>query len=321
MKSRLSKLVAKLKFKRPDNLKVVVLSIGAATVFWLFNALNEEASTTVNYPVSWQFDSEKYIVVDELPEKIRINVKGLGWNLLRASFGFKVKPITIALGNPAASKKIAGVSLTNRIANELDELKLNYILDDTLRLNIDLRGQRSFRVDVDSAGISLAENYRITSPIACNVELMELSGPATMLKSIPSDSFLLHIREENINSDFDEQVAFEIERPELFLFNPRSARVTFSVAEFTAAERQVVIEQVGFPENSKVFLQDTVSTVEFWVRADLEPDIVADSFKVIADYSLVNMLDSTLTLHIQKTPPQVTDVRLALPQVKLGYEQ
>ena len=321
MKSRIADLIARLKFNRPDNLKVVILSIGTAAIFWIFNALNHDYETTVGYPVNWQFNTEKYIVVDELPSKVNINVKGLGWNLLRASFGFKVKPITIVLNNPAASKKIAGVSLTNRIADELEELRLNYVLDDTLKLNIDTRAVRSFAVYVDSASISLKENYRIVSPISCDTDLLELEGPKSMLDSIDSDKYELVIKEKDISSDYDEQVDFEIARADLFLFKPRSAHVAFSVAEFINDEKQVMVEQVGFPEDKSIYIADSVGIVQYTVRKDLEQEVIADSIKIIADFTLINPLDSTLVLTIEKYPPEISGVHLALPQVKVQYQQ
>ena len=178
------------------------MSIGTAAIFWFFNALNKDYDTTLGYPVNWQFDSEEYIVIDELPARIRINVNGLGWNLLRASMGFKVKPVTIILSNPAANKKIAGVSLTNRVDDELEDIQLNYILDDTLIINIDKRGTRSFGVYIDSANISLAENYRIVSPISYDIDLLELEGPITLINSNPGDSFLINIKKKELKNNF-----------------------------------------------------------------------------------------------------------------------
>ena len=297
------------------------MSIGTAAIFWFFNALNKDYDTTLGYPVNWQFDSETYIVIDELPERIRVNVNGMGWNLLRASLGFKVKPVVIILNNPSANKKVAGVSLTNRVDDELEDLQLNYILDDTLNINIDKRGTRSFGVYIDSANISLAENYRIVSPISYDIDLLELEGPTTLINSNPSDSFLITIENKELSGDFDEQIDFEIERQELFLFRPKSAHVSFSVAEFVQVERQVLINRVGFPENGNIFLQDTLCTVQFLVRKDLEQAIVADSFKIEANFTEVDSRDSTLILRIQKTPPQVLEVLIALPQVQLTYEE
>ena len=297
------------------------MSIGTAAIFWFFNALNKDYDTTIGYPVNWQFDSESYIVIDELPERIRINVNGLGWNLLRASLGFKVKPVTIILNNPDASKKIAGVSLTNRVDDELEDLQLNYILDDTLAINVDKRGSRSFGVYIDSANISLAENYRIVSPISFDIDLLELEGPISRINSHPSDSFVVSIKAQQLTGDFDEQIDFEIERPELFLFRPKSTHVTFSVAEFVHAERQIIISQLDFPEGGNTHLKDTTCTVQFLVRKDLEATIVADSFMIAANFTQINKLDSTLVLRIQKTPLEVLDVLIAHPQVQLSYEE
>ena len=296
-----------------------MLSIAVAAIFWLFTALSKEYDTTIAYPVNWQFDNELYIVVDELPDKININVQGLGWNLIRASSGLNIVPIPIILNNPLASKKLAGVSLTNRVDNELEKLKLNYVLDDTLYLNIDQRGTRSFAIYVDSANISMDENYRIISSITCEVDIMELEGPLTMLNNIKSDSFLVTIKEQQINNDFSEQIEFEIERPELFLFRPRSAQVSFTVAEFVESERELVLEKINFPNNNNIFIVDTLCTILFLVRKDLEPTVRADSFRIIADFNNASLLDSTLMLEINSYPKDIIDVRLAHPQLRLQF--
>ena len=78
---------------------------------------------------------------------------------------------------------------------------------------------------------------------------------------------------------------------------------------------------MDFPEGGNIFLKDTVCTVQFLVRKDLEPTVVADSFKIAANFADINRLDSTLILRIQKIPPEVLDVLIALPHVQLSYEE
>lgn len=298
---------------------MAVLAIATATVFWLFNALNKEYDATVGYPINWEFDSEEYIIVDELPSSIKINVKGLGWNLIRASLGLKVTPISIVLGNPAANKKIPGVSLTNRVADDLEELQLNYILEDTLHMNIDHRDRRSFAVYVDSVGISVAENHRIVSPVNYNVHLLEIEGPRSMLYESKSDSFLIRIDEQQISSNYNEEIRFRLDRPELFRFNPPTLNVNFEVADFVNTERTVVIDQIGFPEDGRISLIDTTCVVQFVVRRDVESTIVADSFSIIADFNLINKTDSSLMLRAVTAPPNVLETRVANPQVRVRY--
>ena len=300
---------------------MVVLAIATATVFWLFNALNKEYDATVGYPISWEFDSEQYIIVDELPSSIRINVRGLGWNLLRASLGLKVSPISIVLGNPAVNRKIPGVSLTNRVADDLEELQLNYILEDTLHMNIDYRDKRSFAVYVDSSSISLSENFRVVSPVNFDVQLLEIEGPRELLYENRSDSFLISINEDQINGNYNEDIRFTLERPELFRFNPPSLNVNFEVAEFILTERTVVIDRIDFPEDSSRYLQDTTCIVQFVARMDREQNIAADSFKIVADYNLLNNTDSTLMLNIAKVPPDALETRVTSPQVRVQYNE
>lgn len=321
MRSRISNLLKRITKNRPENLRVVILAMFTATVFWLFNALNKEYDATVGYPIEWQFDSEDYIIVEEPPSTIRINVKGLGWNLIRASLGLKVAPISIVLSNPAANKKIPGVSLTNRVADNLEQLELNYILDDTLHMDIDYRAKRSFGVYIDSAAISLAENYRIVSPVSYDVHLLEVEGPKALLYENPSDSFLISISEQQITDNFDENIRFRFDRPELFRFNPPTVNVNFVVAEFVAAERNVVIERLDFPDDGTIALQDTNCTVQFVVRRDFEESVRADSFEIVADYKLLNELDSTLLLNVAKVPANVFETRITNPQVRVQYNE
>ena len=109
------------------------------------------------------------------------------------------------------SSKIPGVSLTNRVADDLDELQLNYILEDTLHMNIDYRDKRSFAVYVDSTGISVADNFRIVSPVIYDVHLLEIEGPRALLHANPSDSFLIAVHENQINGNYNDEIQFEVD--------------------------------------------------------------------------------------------------------------
>lgn len=297
------------------------MSVGTAATFWFFNALNKEYDTTLGYPVTWQFDTGNYMIVDELPDKIQINVKGLGWTLLRTSMGLRVNPIPIVLNNPASRKQIAGASLTNRVADELEDLTLNYILDDSLSVNIDRRGTRSFGVYIDSANISLSENYRIISKVNYDVDLVELEGPLNMINQIESDSFFVKIDETDIDANFNDEIEFSIERQDLHVFRPAAVQVSFEVAEFITSTREVPVTKLDFPENTNAYIRDSLCTVEFLVRRDFEEQVLADSFRVVANYTLINEPDSTLILDIEKTPPEVFNVRLTLPQIRLYYNE
>lgn len=315
---------SKIKFPRlrkPNNLKVVVLCVTTAATFWLFSALNKNYDTSLRYPIKWGYDPDTYIAINELPDRIQMNVSGLGWNLVRASMGLKVDPLTIRLTSPSLQKKIPGVSLANNVAEELEGLVLNYIVDDTLYLDIDQRGTRSFAVYVDSANISMAANYKITSPINYNVHLMELRGPLTMLQQMPSDSFLVSLNTSEIDEDYDQEIAFTIDRQDLFTFRPAEVQVTFAVNEFVQRQSLVPIETINFPEDGNLYPADSMVNVLFSTQFDSESLVPADSFQVVADYNKFNPNDSTILISIKKHPENLQDVRLEHPQTKVIHNE
>ena len=69
-----------------ENWKVVVLAVAGAATFWLFNALNKNYDTRLNYPVVFEFNRDSVVVVTPLAEEINIDVNGGGWNLIRNTF-------------------------------------------------------------------------------------------------------------------------------------------------------------------------------------------------------------------------------------------
>ena len=94
-----------LRFNK-KNWKAVVLCIFTATVFWFFNALNKDYTTTISFPLAFDYDRDRFIPVEPLPRDVRINVTGIGWNLFRRSTRVKVPPLVIPLDRPADVKKI-----------------------------------------------------------------------------------------------------------------------------------------------------------------------------------------------------------------------
>src|SRR6478609_8928242 len=117
------------------NWKAVVLCVLTASVFWCFNALNKRYTTTLSFPIQFEFDRERFIAVRPLPSQVRINVTGIGWNLLRRSTGVRVPPLLISLDRPTEVRKIVGSTLPGIFSTQLGGFDINFILTDTLHLS------------------------------------------------------------------------------------------------------------------------------------------------------------------------------------------
>ncbi len=321
MKKYVTILKQFLRFQKPDNLKVVVYCLLTAATFWFFSALNKEYDASVRYPVVWNFDQDKFIVVEELPENIQINVSGLGWNLLRVNSGFGLQPLNLRLTDPTANHSLPGNYFANQVAEALEQLQLNYIIEDSLLFNIDYRTVQTFPIYIDSLGIDLDDDYRIISPIQFDTELVEIEGPRKILAEMPKDTFWVQVIETNIDSDFNNEIPIQIEYPDLMKVKPQTINVVFKVAKFINEEVKLPIQYINTEGLKNIFFKDSLITVKYLIQEDFKDSVYTDSLVVIADFKSINKADSTLTLSLQSKANYVIDPYFNFPQVKVYYNE
>ena len=303
-----------------SNWKVVALCVLGATTFWFFNALNKDYATRISYPVEFIFDEEDVVVVEELPEKVNIVVSGGGWNLLRKTLPFTTQPIQILLENPTSQKFITKASLSSIISDQLNEVRLNYVVTDTLYLNIEEREYKKVALSVDSAGISLDRNYRIVSPVEIEPDSALFIGPSSFISGL-ADSILLYVPYKQLNKSFNNTIDLSQIESDKIQVEPDQVQVRFEVAHFTRATREVPIRPVNFPADSSVYLSDTIATVSFKVRDEYLPQAERERFELIADYRRLNPQDSTLTLTVEEIPAIFNDVKVETETIKLKYAE
>lgn len=300
-----------------NNWKVVALCVLGATTFWFFNALNKDYATRINYPVEFVFDEEGVVVVEELPERVGIVVSGGGWNLLRKTLWFNINPIQVLLENPTTQKYITKASLTSIVADQLTELRLVYVVTDTLYVNIEERQSKKVALIIDSASISLEDNHRIVSPIRVEPDSAVFTGPASFISQL--DSILLYVPYKQLNRSFDDEIDLSQLESGKVQVEPDAIRVQFDVARFIREERLVTIRSLNFPADSSVVLQDTTAVLHFTVQEDLLEAAMNANVELIADYRNRNRQDSVVTLTLGDYPPILKDVEVEPQEVELRY--
>jgi hypothetical protein len=215
-----------LRFDRA-NWKAIVLCVLAASVFWLFNAFNKNHVTTIEFPLRFEFDQEKFVPIDELPDRIGINVSGNGWDLFRNQFGLKVPVLVIPLDRPVETSKIVSASLVPLLQPQLEKLTINFLSSDTLRQRIDEKDFHKFKVEPDFTDFSFEEGFGRISPIVILPDSVVLTGPKSLLHQMP-DFVSVKIRGESIDQNVSEQLEILMER-QTFVVEPPSVKVMFEV--------------------------------------------------------------------------------------------
>lgn len=303
------------KFNR-TNWKAVALCFLAATVFWFFNALNKEYSTNVLFPLHFEFNNEKFVQAKALPEEVNINVKGNGWDLLRSGrYGLKRPSLVIPLERPGEVKKIVCSTLPPLLASQLGRLQINYLVTDTLFLEIEPKDFHKFKAIINEKSISYREGYGRISPIVILPDSVQLVGPKSLLHDLP-DSIVLTYSGNKISGNFRESIEV-VTVNEMIKRDPPVVEVMFEVGEVILVNRKVKLDILK-PSFGQVSLSS--DSVSYQVRI---PKGRVSDFKqqvIIASVDLRNAKKGTINVRpIWKGfPPYVQLLRADSIDAKLN---
>jgi len=215
-----------LRFDR-TNWKALTLCVFAAAVFWIFNALNKNYATNVKIPLHFEFNKKKFVAVDPLPATLSLNVSGNGWDLLRKSLGVKVPAVSMPLERPTETGKIVASSLAPIVASQLGNLKVNFIVTDTLRLKIEPIARRKMKLRADLSGVSFKKDFGRISSVVIQPDSVLLEGPKSFIESL-SDTLFLRVNSSRVDSNVKESIEVIVNN-DLVSRNPPVAEVMFEV--------------------------------------------------------------------------------------------
>jgi hypothetical protein len=272
-----------LRFNK-KNWKAVVLCIFTATVFWFFNALNKEYTTTISFPLEFDFNRDRYIPVKPLPQDVRINVTGIGWNLFRRSARVKVPPLVIPLDKPTDVRKIVGSTLPVFFANQLSDFQINFVITDTLMLAIEPKARRKVSLELYDPGSLFQTGYALISPIHIIPDSIIIEGPERSVLSL-EEPVNLRLSQRNIDGNFTETVSVEIPDGSLIKRDPPAVEVSFQVDKLIEVTDSVMLELINVPDQTRPFIQSKKMPIKIAVPQSMLNFYDADSVKAVVDLS------------------------------------
>ncbi|MFN8354665.1 MAG: hypothetical protein U0Y10_09475 [Spirosomataceae bacterium] len=215
---------------RRFDFKTMVLCLLAAMMFWLMNALNKDGYTTkLSYPLQVSYNDSLFIPTSPLPKQVQVNISGKGWSLLRKSLSFSVNPVVYQVTQPLRAKFINTSSLTDLMSEQVRDVKVNYVVADTLDLEFDRKVVKKIRLQIDSTSINLRRPFVISSVINVNPQLVVFEGPESLLKSF-KDTLLVRVPERRIDTDYDSKIALEYLHDPSISTSVEKVQVSFEVA-------------------------------------------------------------------------------------------
>jgi hypothetical protein len=313
-------LITWLTPKRSQDVKVVGLCLLVAATFWFLNALNRDYSTRISYPIRFNFDDSTYISVTPLPTKLRLSVTGYGWTLLKKSLSIDSEPIEYTISKPLRTKYITAPFLLTAVSEQLQGLRINYVVEDTLQMSFDRRVQKTVPLKIDSAKVNLNKNYVIAEAIYLNPSKVTLEGPASLLDKI-GQAYVIPVLTQDIDDDFDERL--EIPNPDIALVNMdvKKVEVRFKLEALISDSRKVMVRISHFPAHKDSINLQRMVKVTYSIRQRDAPKVNPGDFSIVADFNDIKTQDSTIVLFIEKQPHFIRNVSLDNPYIKVKNGQ
>jgi hypothetical protein len=308
--------------KKLSNLKVVVLCIAAATTFWILNALNKDNYTTiVDYPIQWDFNTEKFVAVEPLPESVTIQISGNGWDLLRKYFQLNEPPFVINLVDPSTRNYILTSDLKRPLGDFITPTTLIGLLEDSISYRIDQIETRKLIPELDTTSYSFGKNIEIDGEVTFEPQFIELQGPSSLLDSFDG-KYLVSLNGKRITRNYNESVPLRVQNDlkDLLQLNEERIEVNLSVIQYLEGNKRLKINKINFPKSVKLENEDLRPLASYLVDGSKVTELKDIEFEAIIDYGKRNREDSTITIAIRPNPNFIKEVKIDPPFVRLKYE-
>ena len=239
------------------NWKANILCFLAAAIFWLFSAFNKNHSTTIRFPLRFEYDSQKFVPINSLPHHISINVSGSGWELFRKTLGIKLPELVIPLERPSETKKILTTTITPMLTSQLGGLQIIYMVTDTLQVYLDEKMSKTFRLSIDLSKIRYREGFGNTGKVEVVPDSVIIDGPRSIINSIP-DTITLPVSGKQINKSFRDELEVPLFDSESINRNPPVISVSVEVGRVDTLETMFLVKTVNRPRQMNSFFTDSV---------------------------------------------------------------
>ena len=293
----------------------MLLCFLTGTVFWFLNALNKEYNTTIEYPIEFTYENKSDLsVVSPLPEYIKVELKGNGWQLLSFTFDYFPVPAPITLDKPTKVKSISTNGLRPILKNFFNDISLVAIYPDSLHFDIQQKVKKIVKLYVDKANLNIEKGHVISSDIRIYPNEVVYEGPISFIEDLP-DSIQIYPNQELIDKDIDENVSLEPTNLGVLAISQNSVHLSFNIGKLAELMHRVDIDKVNFP--SEYTLRDSVAWVSFSILQQRVNAIADMDFRVIADFRKLNIADSTINLEIVRYPKFIRNIRLDTSKVRI----
>ncbi len=309
--------------KASNNKKLYVfLSCLCLTIFfWLLNALGNNYTTSIKLEVEYKNNPKNYVIINDLPSQLDINISGLGFDLLGYKLQLKRPPLRIDLSGikdldknnnsvidfsvykPFISKQLGSQIVVNEIQPE--------------KIDVRLDKQTSKLVVIEPIlNLNFAKQYQLDGEIKVKPAVVNVVGPKSVLDTL-SKVYTEIISYNKIDQTATHEVALNKKHKEQRLtFDLDKVIVFIPVEKFTESTITIPINYINVPDSIELKAIPHEVKLKFMVPLSKISNLTPSKFNINVDYNNVNDKYGKLKVSLTKYPDYLKSITIKPAKVE-----
>lgn len=310
------------------NVAVFTFFLLLSFIFWYINALSKNINGTVNFPVRYTNFPENLALVNELPDKLKLEVQGPGYSILKARISGNKTPLIIDVKNSGLEVSgeesdleffIYSYNLRESFIRQIrSDFEINSVIPDSINFVFDKVIIKKVPVKPDIK-VNPLRQFMISGDIITDPDSVEISGPKAVIDTI--DYVLTKSHEYNqINEEISRNIDLESIRK--VGISHKRVEITVPVEQFTEEVIDIPVRILNMPDTADVKLFPNMVSIHFNIALSDYNRIQEIPFEAVVDIKDLDVRKiDRLTVELVNLPTFIQNVRYNPKQVEYIFEK
>ena len=289
-----------------------------SVIFWLLNALDQDYTTVITYPVHYSNFPKNKVLIGDVPNRLSLNVSAHGYTLLRFKLNSRKIPIIFDVRS-SSLYKVPGESSTtyyvltrlarDRIATQLgSNIQVHDILPDTLYFQFAEVVTKMVAVE-PSVKISLSKQFMIKGGITAEPDSIKISGPNIVIDTI-NKVFTKLTEVNDVNSTVKRTVS--LEDINKVSFARKRVTIVIPVEKFTEGNMKIPVHVINQPDSIDLKLFPSTVKVSYIVPLSDFTKVKPSQFNFTIDYNDIRASsENKPRINLEKYPDFISSVQFS----------
>jgi len=325
----LMKIIRVLKKKLLNrNVAVFTFFLLLSFIFWYINALSKSITGTINFPVRYTNFPENLALVNELPDKLRLEVQGPGYSVLKARISGNKTPLMIDVKNSGLADSgeesdlqffIYSYNLRESFIRQIrSDFEINSVSPDSINFIFDKLILKKVPVKSDIK-VNPLRQFMISGDIVTDPDSVEISGPEAIIDTI--NYVLTEYHEYNqVNEDIKRNI--DIESIRKVGISHKKVEVTVPVEQYTEEVIDIPVRILNMPDTADIKLFPNMVNIHFNIALSDYIRIQEIPLEAVVDIKDLDVRKvERLTVELVNMPAFIKNVRYNPKQVEYIFEK